>query len=145
VPMDRAPGPAKGSRRPHILLVDDEPVVRELMAAELVEAGYEVAESADGEAALDLLDSGASFDILVTDLAMRGIDGVALIRAAQARRPELPAILITGYAGDAAVLTASATVGGAYALLRKPVTAAQLADQVAVSLAAAPGHLERVF
>jgi CheY-like chemotaxis protein len=137
--------PAQGGRRPCVLLVDDEPVVREVLAAELGEAGYEVAESENGESALKLLDRGSEVDILVTDLAMPGIDGVALIRAAQGRRPGLPAILITGYAGDAAVLAVGTTVGGAYALLRKPVTAAQLADQVAASLAAAPDRLERVF
>ena len=133
-----------GYRRPRVLLVDDEPVVREVLAAQLGEAGYEVAEGGDGAAALDLLDRGAPCDILVTDLAMPGMDGVALIRAAQGRRPGLPAILVTGYAGDAAALAVGAAVDGTFALLRKPVTAQRLADQVAASLATAPAdRLER--
>jgi len=144
-PMEEVPSPSGGSQRPRVLLVDDEPIVREVLAAELGEAGYEVAQRGSGEDALGLLESGAEFDILVTDLAMPGMDGVALIRAARERRPRLPAILVTGYAGDAAVLAVGTTVGGAYALLRKPVTGAQLADQVAASLAAAPVQLERIF
>jgi CheY-like chemotaxis protein len=135
---DWMPPPAGQGRRPRVLLVDDETVVREILAAQLGEAGYEVAEGGDGAAALDLLDRGAPFDILVTDLAMPGMDGVALIRAAQGRRPGLPAILVTGYAGDAAALAVGAAVGGTFALLRKPVTAQQLADQVAASLGTAP-------
>ncbi|MBV1796509.1 ATP-binding protein [Siccirubricoccus sp. G192] len=141
---DWMPPPAGQGRRPRVLLVDDEPVVREVLAAQLGEMGYEVAEGGDGAAALDLLDRGAPFDILVSDLAMPGMDGVALIRAAQGRRPGLPAILVTGYAGDAAALAVGAAVDGTFALLREPVTAQQLADQVAASLATAPAaRLER--
>jgi signal transduction histidine kinase/CheY-like chemotaxis protein len=144
-PTDRAPASGWGNRRARVLLVDDEPVVREVLTAELREAGYDVTESGDGEAALDLLEGGADFDILVTDLALPGMDGVALIRAAQGHQPGLRVILITGYAGDAAALAVGATVSGAFALLRKPVTAAQLTDRVAASLAAAPDRIERVF
>ena len=46
--------------------------MREVLAAELAEAGFEVAESENGEVALELLDRGAEVDILVTDLAMPG-------------------------------------------------------------------------
>ncbi len=77
--------------------------------------------------------------MLVSDLAMPGMDGVALIQEAQRRRPGLPAILLTGYAGDAARLAVGEAVGGAFTLLRKPVTGAQLADQVAVLLDAPQG------
>jgi CheY-like chemotaxis protein len=77
-------------------------------------------------------------DVLVTDLAMPGMDGVALIREAQRRRRGLPAILITGYAGDAATLAVGQAVGaGTFTLVRKPVTGAELADRVAALLAGA--------
>ena len=61
-------------------------------------------------------------DVLVSDLAMDGIDGVTLIREARLRRPGLPAILVTGYAGDAAALAVGQRVDGGFTLLRKPVT-----------------------
>jgi CheY-like chemotaxis protein len=130
----KAPQPADRARRARVLLVDDEPTVREVLAMQLAEEGYDVAESGDGSAALDLLDQRGPFDLLVSDLAMPGLDGVALIREAQRRQPGLPAILITGYAGDAAALAVGKAVAGTFALLRKPVTGAQLADQVAALL-----------
>lgn len=120
--------PAPGLR---VLLVDDEPMVREVLAAQLTDAGYQVTEAGNGAAALALLADSLACDVLVSDLAMEGIDGVTLIREARRARPELPAILVTGYAGDAAALAVGQRVDGSFTLLRKPVTGAQLADQVA--------------
>jgi signal transduction histidine kinase/CheY-like chemotaxis protein len=131
------PSPVPAGRRPRVLLVDDEPLVRRMLAGELVDAGYEVVEAADGALALGLLSRGESFQLLVTDLAMPGIDGVGLIREVQERQPGLPAILVTGYAGDAATLAVGAVVGGPFALLRKPISGARLLDQVAALLSAA--------
>jgi CheY-like chemotaxis protein len=122
----------RGRRR--VLLVDDDPVVRDVLATQLADEGYEVDEAGDGTAALALLDRSGPMHMLVSDLAMPGMDGVALIREAQRRRPGLPAILLTGYAGDAARLAVGEAVGGAFTLLRKPVTGAQLADHVAAVL-----------
>ena len=65
---------------------------------------------------------------------MEGMDGVTLIREARRVRPALPAILVTGYAGDAAALAVGQQVDGGFTLLRKPVTGAQLIDQVAALL-----------
>jgi CheY-like chemotaxis protein len=65
------------------------------------------------------------------------MDGVTLIREAQARRPRLPAILLTGYAGDAASIAVGRAVSGSFSLLLKPVTGAHLADRVATLLEAA--------
>jgi signal transduction histidine kinase/ActR/RegA family two-component response regulator len=124
-------------RRPRLLLVDDEPLVRRMLAGELADAGYEVVDAADGALALSLLSRGESFELLITDLAMPGIDGVSLIREAQERHPGLPAILVTGYAGDAATLAVGTVVGGPFALMRKPVSGARLLDQIAALLAAA--------
>ncbi|WP_270939309.1 response regulator, partial [Falsiroseomonas oryzae] len=137
------PAPDRPGRRPRgdqpgrILLVDDEAVVREVLAGQLEDAGFAVTQAADGTAALAVLEAGRCFDILVTDLAMPGLDGVALIRAAQRRKPALPAILLTGYAGDAATLAVGNAVGGRFVLLRKPITGAELADRVASILEAA--------
>jgi CheY-like chemotaxis protein len=99
-----------------------------------MDAGYMVTTAADGAAALERLKAGLTCDLLVSDLAMEGIDGVTLIREARRLRPGLPAILVTGYAGDAAALAVGQTVTGHFMLLRKPVTGAHLADQVAALL-----------
>jgi len=119
--------------RARVLLVDDEAMVREVIAEHLEDAGYDVLTAANGTDALDLLGSGETADILVTDLSMPGMDGFALIRAVRERRPGLPAVLLTGYAGDGAAL---ATGGdGAFTLLRKPVSGLQLLDRVRALLA----------
>ena len=131
-------------RRARVLLVDDEAMVREVLAAQLADAGFVVSESPNGAAALRRLERGENFDVLVSDLAMPGLDGVALIREAQRRQPGLPAILVTGYAGDVATLAVGAAVDGAFVLMRKPVSGAQLADQVAALLGATANDLVTV-
>jgi CheY-like chemotaxis protein len=119
-----------------ILLVDDEPLFRLVLAAELSGHGYGVVEAEGGRAAMERLDAGEACDLLVTDLAMPGVDGLALIREARQRRPGLPALLLTGYAGDGAALALNeAAREGAFALLRKPAPAGELADRVAALLA----------
>jgi signal transduction histidine kinase/CheY-like chemotaxis protein len=144
---ETAPATARCARPRRVLLVDDEPVVREVLAGQLADEGFEVAEAADGAAALALIERGGPFDLLVTDLAMPGQDGVALIREAQRRCPGLPAILLTGYAGEAAALAVGSALdggsGGAFALLRKPITGARLADQAAALLAPARDRTAR--
>jgi signal transduction histidine kinase/CheY-like chemotaxis protein len=113
-----------------ILLVDDEVAVREFLSQELAEEGHQVAVAADGYAALSQLDRGLSCDLVISDLAMPGLDGVAVIREARRRRPRLPAILLTGHAGEAvADSTDMLRAGGAFVLLRKPVTGSALAER----------------
>jgi PAS domain S-box-containing protein len=124
-------------RRPRILLVDDEKVVRTVLSGELADRGYHITEASGGSDALALLRTGEHVDMLVTDLAMPGMDGVELIRAVQALSPRLPAILLTGYAGDASALTIGKRVEGPVILLRKPIAGGQLADHAAMMLEAA--------
>jgi PAS domain S-box-containing protein len=128
--------PVAGLAR-RVLLVDDEDVVRETLAASLEEAGFAVLAAGSGAEALALLDAGEAVDALVTDLAMPGIGGLAVIREAHARRPDLPAVLLTGYAGEAAHLAVSGGLPGGLLLLRKPVSAAQLVDRIEMVLVAA--------
>lgn len=127
---------------PRILLADDEKVIREVLARELRDRGYTVVLAENGLAALALLDDGEHVDMIVTDFSMPGMDGVTLIGAAQRRHPLLPAILLTGYAGEAATLAIGKKVGGPATLLRKPISGAQLADNVAMMLAA-PATFQR--
>ena len=81
---------------PHLLFIDDEPALRELMTERLTDRGFEVVACEDGEKAIQLLDQFA-FDVLITDLRMPGIDGVSVIDAARERYPGIIAIVITGY------------------------------------------------
>jgi CheY-like chemotaxis protein len=118
-----------------VLLVDDEELVRKLVAEQLQDAGYDVLAAPNGIEALTLLAAGESVDAVVTDLSMPGMDGLAVIRAVRKRYPGLPALLLTGYAGDGSALAVGGAIGGAFSLLRKPVTGAQLIDRLSLVLA----------
>ena len=119
-----------------VLLLDDDALVRETLAMQLEAGGHTVLGAASGTEALALLAAGERVDILVTDLSMPDMDGLAVIRGAQERCPGLPAVLLTGYAGDGTRLALSGATSGTFSLLRKPVLAAQLLDRIAALLAA---------
>jgi PAS domain S-box-containing protein len=116
-----------------MLLVDDDPAVRVVLAAMLAEQGHAVTEAADATAALALFDTNIAADVLVTDLTMPGdMDGLALVLEARRRRPGLPAVLITGDAGAAGHHALERVSGsGPFAMLNKPVSAKALTAQVA--------------
>lgn len=131
--MDDAKRVAAGTAA-RVLLVDDEALVREVLATQLEDFSYEVLVAGNGREALALLAAGERVDALVTDLSMAEMDGLSLIRAAQAQRPGLPAVLLTGYAGDGTALAMTGAISGSYTLLRKPVSGEHLADRVAALL-----------
>jgi len=81
-----------------ILVVDDDQDVRTVAATLLDELGYRVLEAADGRAAMAIVERAERIDLLLADYAMRGMTGLDLADQAQARRPGLPVVLITGYA-----------------------------------------------
>jgi CheY-like chemotaxis protein len=109
--------------------------VRRITAEGLEALGFLVLAAANAGEALELLACGEAVDLLVSDLSMPDMDGLALIREVQRRRPGLPAILLTGFATDAAELAISGAVAGTFSLLRKPVTTAALAERISVLLA----------
>jgi PAS domain S-box-containing protein len=115
---------ASGTSR--ILVVDDEAPVREVIAAQLVDRGYQVIEAEDASTALALINAGEQIDLLVSDLSMPGMDGIALIQALQSRGFRVPAILLTGYAVDADALERN----GSFTVLRKPTSGHQLNQRV---------------
>lgn len=86
---------ADGDNR-HILLVDDDHLVRELIGDVLRRLGYQVREAHSGEQALAQLD--ACTDLLLTDFAMPEFNGAQLALAARERYPQLPVVFLTGYA-----------------------------------------------
>lgn len=89
------------SGRGTVLLVDDDELVRTSAAETLLDLGYQVVEASSGLEALDVVASGAIVDFLVTDHLMPGITGSELIGRVRELRPNLPALLISGYSqGD---------------------------------------------
>jgi two-component system cell cycle sensor histidine kinase/response regulator CckA len=85
-----------------VLAVEDEALVRLLLVEALEEAGHQVFEAPDGEAALGVIDRIPDLDAIVTDIRMPRLDGFGLAMAARRKRPDLPLVFMTGYS-DAAV------------------------------------------
>ncbi len=82
-----------------ILVVDDEEPLRTLVARGLTMDGHFCMTAADGAEALDtLIAEGGHFDLLLTDIRMPLMDGIALALAAKQAFPDLPIMLMTGYA-----------------------------------------------
>jgi PAS domain S-box-containing protein len=91
----------RGGGTEHILLVDDELLLVEMMRTLLEKLGYRVTGTTSATEALSLLRGPANdFDILVTDQTMPGMTGIELAKAALKERPDLPVILCTGYSLD---------------------------------------------
>jgi signal transduction histidine kinase len=111
-----------------VLLVDDHDVLRDALALQLEEEGFEVVSAVDGQHALELVDAGLAFDVLLTDLVMpRGMNGAELAALVGARKPGVRAILSTGYAEQ--------EVAKDVFLLRKPYTTQQLFDALRAATA----------
>jgi excisionase family DNA binding protein len=91
--------------RARILVVDDEESIRELLSKTLALADYEVDLAPDGRTALDRMRL-ISYDLLITDLRMPGVDGLTVIREARRLKAELPVIIITGYSSEASAIEA---------------------------------------
>ncbi len=101
-----------------LLLVDDDRALCEALESGLRARGLSVVWRTSADEALLLLDT-EDFDVVLTDLNMRGTDGIELCRRVQATRPDVPVIVLTGFGSlDAAV---SAMRAGAYDFLSKPV------------------------
>jgi two-component system, NtrC family, response regulator AtoC len=80
----------------HLLLVEDEAPLREIVAEQLSARGFLVEQAASGEAALAQL-ADFAFDVIITDLRLPGIDGAAVVDAAVERYPDIVAIVVTGF------------------------------------------------
>ncbi len=110
-----------------ILVADDDAVIREGLRRVLSSEGYEVETVSNGRAALDRLQD-ESFKLLITDLKMPGMSGLEVLQAIRGCQPELPVVLITGYAAiDNAV---EAMKHGATDYLAKPFGNEEIIDKV---------------
>lgn len=134
------PGPARGVLREiptlHILLIDDDLLVRGGTAEMLDDAGHHIVEAGSADEALMILAADKSFDLIITDNCMPGMSGTDLIKRVRSDEPELPILLITGYA------TRGARIGPGVGLLPKPFRQAGLLSAVS-ALVASERRLER--
>ena len=131
-PLSQIPPPVAAAAPAALLVVDDSAVVRAKLKKLFDGAGYQVSMARDGLQALDLLRS-QPFDLLITDLEMPQMDGLALIAAVQARSDTraLPILAITGHDQAPAELTLGGSLRG---VLRKPWADHDLLAQVAAAL-----------
>jgi len=105
--MPSAPAPASRSGRPHVLVVDDEASIRDLLSKTLALAEYEVETAPDGNAALERLrETHGAVDLLIADLKMPGMDGLSLIRQVKRIKADLPIIIITGFSTESSAIEA---------------------------------------
>ena len=102
-----------------LLVVDDEEGVRTFLADALGDAGYAVAQAADGEAALALL-SKTSFHVVLTDLRMPGVDGMALLQTIRRESPDTEVIVLTAHGSIENAVEAMKQ--GAFDYLQKPIS-----------------------
>jgi two-component system cell cycle sensor histidine kinase/response regulator CckA len=121
--------PADLAGHGRILFVEDEDAVRGIAAKTLVKRGYEVVEACDGEEALEILEENPeSFDLLISDVVMPGLDGPSLLKEARPYLGNARIIFISGYAKEEFSDTLSSDLEISF--LPKPFDIQQLAERV---------------
>lgn len=111
-----------------ILVVDDDTAVRTFVVRALTQDGHVVDQATDAQTALPMIDATPDLSLVVTDVIMPGMDGVALAREAQRRRPVLPVLLMTGYAAGKDQAASAETV--TRELIIKPFALRDICDKV---------------
>jgi excisionase family DNA binding protein len=99
-----APMPSRSARK-RVLVVDDEASIRDLLSKTLALAEYDVDTAPDGTSALDRM-RAFTYDLLIADLKMPGMDGLTLIRQAKRIKADLPVIIITGFSTESSAIEA---------------------------------------
>jgi CheY-like chemotaxis protein len=116
-----------------VLVVEDEPAVRQMTSRALREFGYRVVEASDGQEALDLLgEPQTRFRLMVADVVMPGMDGHELARRAAKLHPGLQVLFMSGYTDDEVVRRGLLDAGQPF--LQKPFTPEALGEHVAAML-----------
>lgn len=115
-----------------VLIVEDDYSVRMLIREVLRELGFDALEARDAASAISLLSSARSIDLLISDVGLPGMSGRELAEVVRRQRPELPILLITGYAGDAT--DRAAFLGQNMSMLTKPFDLNVLATRIAEML-----------
>ncbi|MEI7850553.1 MAG: response regulator [Kiritimatiellales bacterium] len=117
---------------PRILIVDDAPPILIMLSKLLTEEGYEVATAKHGEEAVQLLKT-ERFDLMISDLNMRPVNGAELLRKTRKAYPEMGVILLTAY--ETMFTAEQAAENGAFAYIVKPFKNAKLLETVHRGLA----------
>ena len=120
----------------HILLVEDEDMVRAVATRALVRAGYTVTGASDGEEGLELVkarlaEGGGVFDMVVSDVVMPSMDGPAMAREIRKLAPTLPVLFMSGYAEEQ--LREQINIENMY-FIPKPFSVQQISDKVGAVL-----------
>lgn len=115
-----------------ILLAEDDPAVREFVSRALVHSGHNVTAVDDGLAAVEAL-TGNAYDLLITDIVMPGMDGIALALKVSKDQPELPILMMTGYAAERQ--RAHNLEALIHKVIAKPFTLRDICNAVAETLA----------
>ena len=126
---------ATGAR---ILVAEDNPAVREFIIRSLSSVGYKAIPVADGQQALDVL-AKEKFDVLVTDIVMPNVDGIALALKAVRLFPDLRIVMISGYAQER--MRAHNLDALVHRIIAKPFSLEEICDAVKRSLALPPGSV----
>jgi two-component system cell cycle response regulator CpdR len=119
-----------------ILVAEDNPAVREFILRSLASAGYQVTAVADGQMALDAL-AKERFKVLVTDIVMPNVDGIALALKAVRLYPDLRIVMISGYAQER--MRAHNLDALVHRIIAKPFSLEEICQAVKDSLALPPG------
>jgi putative nucleotidyltransferase with HDIG domain len=107
-----------------ILVVDDDVSILEIVSSMLAHAGYECDTAKSGQEAISVLQADDSYALLLSDLAMEGMDGFALLERVRRIRPQLPVVMVTAVHDISVALAAIRS--GAYDYLLKPFEREQL-------------------
>jgi DNA-binding NtrC family response regulator len=102
----------------HILIVDDEDIVRQTLGDYLQELGYQVDYAVDGSAGLKAVEAN-TYSLALVDIRLPGMDGLSLLRHIRSIHPEMPVIILTGH-GDPS-MSEEALALGATDFLYKPI------------------------
>ncbi len=116
-----------------LLLVEDEDMVRAVAERALTRAGYQVTTAADGEEGLAEIENGGTFDLVVSDVVMPGMDGPAMARAIRKIMPEMPILFMSGYAEEQ--LRRDIDIDNMF-FIPKPFSVAQIGQKVGEVMAA---------
>jgi CheY-like chemotaxis protein len=128
--LPAAPVPGRNET---ILVVEDDPLVRDLVITQLRSLGYTTIAAADGREALALVERGAAFDLLFTDVMMpNGVNGLELSNEVAKRCPGVRVLFTSGYTDGAMIHDGRLDQG--ILLLSKPYRMSQLARMVRVAL-----------
>jgi CheY-like chemotaxis protein len=109
-----------------ILIVEDDSIIRTNISELLRKEGYQVEEAGDGFQALEVLET-QRFDLVITDFAMRRVNGLTLVERIHTSSPETPVIVITGYISGS---TGKALLKDKAEFIRKPIKFEELLSTV---------------